>query len=143
MELIGQLSNSAHQDKLANLTRQIGDDTTGASQPRTARQHQRRLSAEEVETLVAAYESGTSIKDLTTAYGLHRKTVVRHLDRALVIRRATPLAQINVEKLAQLYAQGWSLKQIGDRFGVRPTSVYYRLRQAGVTMRPRNGWKRD
>jgi hypothetical protein len=61
----------------------------------------------------------------------------------LVSRRPTPLAHVDVDELMQLYAKGWSLKRIGQHFGVQPTSVYYRLRRAGVTLRPRTGARRD
>ena len=90
--------------------------------------------------MVTAYEAGTSINELAATYGVHRTTVVRHLDRAGVSRRSTPLAGLDIKELVDLYAKGWSLNRIGQHFGVQPTSVYYRLRRAGVTMRPRNGW---
>jgi DNA-directed RNA polymerase specialized sigma24 family protein len=34
-----------------------------------------------------------------------------------------------------LYAQGWTLRQIGAELGVSRTTVSEQLRQAGVTMR--------
>jgi DNA-directed RNA polymerase specialized sigma24 family protein len=142
VELIGQLSNPAYQGNLAKLTHQIDNDRAKTALPRTPRQRQRRLSADEAEALVATYEAGTPINELTALYGIHRETVVRHLDRALVSRRTTPLAEVGIDELIKLYDGGWSLKRIGERFGVQPTSVYYRLRRAGVTMRPRSGWSR-
>jgi DNA-directed RNA polymerase specialized sigma24 family protein len=54
--------------------------------------------------------------------------------------RRTPLAEVNIDELARLYGNGWSLKRIAQRFRVEPTSVHYRLRRAGVVMRARNGW---
>ncbi|HEY6688827.1 MAG TPA: helix-turn-helix domain-containing protein [Propionibacteriaceae bacterium] len=36
---------------------------------------------------------------------------------------------------AELYAQGWTLRQIGAELGVTETTVSYQLRRAGVTMR--------
>jgi DNA-directed RNA polymerase specialized sigma24 family protein len=143
VELIGQLSNPRHQGKLAKLTRQIDNDGAQTALARTGRQRQRRLLADEAEALVAAYDAGTSINELAATYGIHRTTVVDHLDRAGVSRRPTPLAEVDIDALVQLYAQGWSLAKIARQFGVQPTSVYYRLVRAGVAMRPRNGWKRD
>jgi len=42
---------------------------------------------------------------------------------------------VNVERAADLYAQGWTLRQIGDDQGVSWTTVSDQLRRAGVTMR--------
>jgi hypothetical protein len=42
---------------------------------------------------------------------------------------------VDVERAADLYAQGWTLRQIGAELGVTATTVSHRLRRAGVTMR--------
>jgi hypothetical protein len=42
---------------------------------------------------------------------------------------------VDVERAADLYAQGWTLRQIGDEQGVSSTTVSDQLRRAGVTMR--------
>jgi hypothetical protein len=43
---------------------------------------------------------------------------------------------VDVERAAELYAQGWTLSQIGAEMGVRSNVVHDHLRRAGVTMRP-------
>jgi hypothetical protein len=43
---------------------------------------------------------------------------------------------VDVERAAELYAQGWTLSQIGAELGVRSNVVHDHLRRAGVTMRP-------
>jgi hypothetical protein len=42
---------------------------------------------------------------------------------------------VEVKRAAELYAQGWSLRQIGAELGVRWTAVNDQLHRAGVTMR--------
>jgi hypothetical protein len=42
---------------------------------------------------------------------------------------------VDVERAAKLYAQGWTLSQIGAELGVRSNVVHDHLRRAGVTMR--------
>jgi AraC-like DNA-binding protein len=42
---------------------------------------------------------------------------------------------VDLKRAADLYAQGWSLRQIGAELGVSRTTVSEQLRQAGVTMR--------
>jgi hypothetical protein len=42
---------------------------------------------------------------------------------------------VDVKRAADLYAQGWTLRQIGDEQGVSSTTVSDQLRRASVTMR--------
>jgi predicted DNA-binding transcriptional regulator AlpA len=42
---------------------------------------------------------------------------------------------VDFERAADLYAQGWTLRQIGAELGVTATTVSHQLRRAGVTMR--------
>ena len=42
---------------------------------------------------------------------------------------------MDVERAADLYAQGWTLRQIGAELGVVAATVSHQLRRAGVTMR--------
>ena len=43
--------------------------------------------------------------------------------------------EVDVERAADLYTQGWSLRQIGAELGVSQATVGHQLRQAGVSMR--------
>jgi hypothetical protein len=43
---------------------------------------------------------------------------------------------MDVKRAAELYAQGWTLSEIGAEWGVRPNVVHDHLRRVGVTMRP-------
>ena len=42
---------------------------------------------------------------------------------------------VDVERAADLYAQGWTLRQIGAELGVSSTTVSEQLRRAGLAMR--------
>ena len=42
---------------------------------------------------------------------------------------------MEVKRAADLYSQGWTLRQIGAELGVAATTVDYQLRSAAVTMR--------
>jgi hypothetical protein len=42
---------------------------------------------------------------------------------------------VEVERAAELYAQGWTLRQIGAELGIPWTAVGHQLRSAGVTVR--------
>ena len=42
---------------------------------------------------------------------------------------------VDVKRAADLYAQGWNLRQIGAELRVTATTVSHQLRRAGVAMR--------
>lgn len=48
--------------------------------------------------------------------------------------------RLDSTKLAELYAAGQSIADLGRRFGVSPATVRARLIEAGVELRPRPGW---
>jgi hypothetical protein len=45
------------------------------------------------------------------------------------------VALVDVERAADLYAQGWTLRQIGAELGVHWSTVSQQLQSAGITMR--------
>jgi DNA-directed RNA polymerase specialized sigma24 family protein len=45
------------------------------------------------------------------------------------------VALVDIERAADLYAQGRTLRQVGAELGVTATTVSHQLRRAGVTMR--------
>jgi len=49
--------------------------------------------------------------------------------------RLVTVALVDVKCATDLYAQGWTLRQIGAELGVPWTAVGHQLRRAGVTMR--------
>ena len=54
-------------------------------------------------------------------------------------RRAIPKTRygdaVDVQRAADLYAQGWTLRQIGAELGVHWSTVSQQLQRAGITMR--------
>lgn len=50
-------------------------------------QKQVRLSAEQVQTMAADYQSGMTVEQLAKSYGIHRTTVMIRLEQAGVPRR--------------------------------------------------------
>jgi DNA-directed RNA polymerase specialized sigma24 family protein len=43
---------------------------------------------------------------------------------------------VDIDRAADLYYQGWTLRQIGAELGLTESTVSDQLRRAGVTMRP-------
>jgi lambda repressor-like predicted transcriptional regulator len=90
----------------------------------------------DVAELIKEYEQQVPVKDLAQRFGIHRATVTALLQRHGVELRKLGLAPTEIPTAADLYRQGWSLVQLGARFGVDSSTVWRALRDAGVTMRP-------
>jgi hypothetical protein len=73
--LVSRLADS----QPALLTRSTGRQERSAIRQRQA---QRRLTAEQVQQLIAEYEAGASMKELATRWDLHRTTVAAQLRQA-------------------------------------------------------------
>jgi transposase-like protein len=94
------------------------------SSKRRSRQVQNRLSRAQVDALVADYQGGASIVSLATAYRVDPNTVYRWLKvRGAWERRYPRIAPDDLELMAQLRADGWSLVRLGARFGCSHTTV--------------------
>jgi len=146
---MGRLSNPAVDFARAcdqgvrDLERRTDLDAGAARQPRQgSRQAQHRLRRGEVEQLIAAYVTGASVGELVARFKVNRTTVLAHLKRNGVPRRATgpKLGDEDVAEAADLYRAGLSLAAIGGRFRVDPATVGKALRRADVQIRPRRGW---
>jgi AraC-like DNA-binding protein len=90
----------------------------------------------------ARSEVGATITQLVERFRISRTTVMAHLDRRGVQRRAVA-KQWDHKKLtsaARTYTDGSSLATIAAQFGIDPSTVANRFRQAGVPIRPRRGW---
>ena len=106
------------------------------------RQVLRRLRPVDIDSLIAAYGQGQSVRSLVELFGIHRTTVLARLERHGVSRRRTvcKLTGADVTEAAALYASGLSLAAIGERFKVEGATVGNALRRSGVQLRPRRGW---
>lgn len=100
------------------------------------RQKQVRLTVEQVDDLIAAYEAGSSCHDLATQFGVNESTVFAHLRRRRVERR--PFRKLHGELLdraVSLYESGRSLRSVASELGVSKESVRSALVVRGVEIR--------
>ena len=102
--------------------------------------HHRKLSAAQIGQLVEQYQAGATVYELATAFKIHRVTASQHLQRSGVVMRRQGLSDADTVTAADLYAEGWSLARIGERFGVAHTTVRRALLVVGVRMR--EPWER-
>lgn len=115
----------------------------GTPPPAAPHRTQSRLRAHDVDALTDAYRAGATIKELAEQYGIARTTVMAHLDRRHVQRRlvAKQWDDDALAAAANSYALGSSLADIASEHNLDPKTVANRFRRAGVTIRPRPGWK--
>jgi DNA-directed RNA polymerase specialized sigma24 family protein len=86
------------------------------------------------------HERGAPIDELATSFGIHRTTVMTHLDRASAERR-TGLIQRHLNEARGLYESGLSLAHVAKHFGVDAETVRRTFKNAGISLRPRRGWQ--
>jgi len=98
--------------------------------------------------LKQAYRRLGSIAAVADELGVAYETARQWLRNAGVELRAKGrpsehAPQLDVKKLAARYRRGESIAALAESEGVSPNTVRNRLLAAGVTPRPRNGWKYD
>jgi DNA-binding CsgD family transcriptional regulator len=98
---------------------------------RRPRQAQHRLTASELDELVARYLAGRSTRQLAREFEVHRFTVVNHLERLGIPRRGNvrKLSNADVTLAARLHRDGASLASLGKRFGVDRETVARGMRR--------------
>jgi hypothetical protein len=116
----------------------LGEVIASGSSRRTAR----RLTADEVDALVAVYRSGASVPQLVKQFGVNRTTVLAHLERRGIPRRpcVAKLTEDEIAAAARDYGDGKSLAKLGAAFGVNAETIRRALLRVGVEIRPRRGW---
>lgn len=133
--LLEQLSNPLVKSRQVRFG---PSDQGRRAQPRQL-QVQRRLDEAAVLELVRRYVAGESVVMLARAFGLHRTTVLEHLERRGVPRRqvTAKLSPSQVVQAAERYRAGWSVKDLAADFGVGSETMRTTLVAAGVVMRPK------
>ncbi|GAB3001990.1 hypothetical protein GCM10017788_77930 [Amycolatopsis acidiphila] len=122
------------REKLPNLD---APEPTEArpDRPRRARQ----FDSDQVERLIAAYQAGATVYQLSDRFGIERRTVSNILHRHGVPMRRRGLSPGQVDEAIHLYNLGWSLARVGDHLGVNHTTVLNKLRERGVPTRDSHG----
>jgi hypothetical protein len=103
--------------------------------PRRARQ----LGDEQVQQLIAGYQSGATVYELGDRFGIERRTVSSILHRHGVPMRRRGLSSDQVDDAIHLYNLGWSLARVGQHLDVDHTTVLNKLRERGVPTRDTHG----
>ena len=96
-----------------------------------------RSDDSEIDHLVAAYTAGHSVAELAAELGVHRTTILHHLEQRGIARRrfVRKLSDFDVAKATADYAERESLATIASRLDVDPETVRREFLKAGVKRR--------
>ena len=99
---------------------------------------QRRLADAVIDDLVTRYEAGSTIEVLASTFGIHRTTVMAHLERPGVPRRGPrKLTDEMVAEAAHRCTSGETLAEIATKLGIAPSTLTRELQLAGIAIRRR------
>lgn len=142
--------SDSHAEKWRTLRKRVASATRGKeSRPVDSASHcntvskivqsQKRLDEGEIEELIAAYQAGSSVRELAKHFGCHRDTVSKKIKSHGIKMRNADLTSEQVDEAAFLYASGLSLSKVGERLSAHPSTIHRRLRERGVATRRPSG----
>lgn len=128
----GTLIETIHDlGKRAELAGRRADKTA----PRRRTSLDRRFGQEEIDQIVAAYNSGMSSTELMTQHELGKGSILKLLHEHGAAVRRQGLTAEQVDRIAVLYAEGRSSKRLAADYGVSPATVLSALRCRGGAIR--------
>lgn len=83
----------------------------------------RILNTDEIDQLVAGYESGKTLHDLASEFGCHHRTVANRLKKRGVKIRVSHTDKETEEEILHLYQSIGTYKGTARRIGVHPAVV--------------------
>jgi AraC-like DNA-binding protein len=95
---------------------------------------QRRLSDADIDDLVRSHREGVPIDSLGRRFGVHRTTLLHHLDRRGVPRppNTRKMTDRSVRQAETRYRKSESLKAVASRFGVDPRTLAREFSKAEI-----------
>jgi hypothetical protein len=142
VEVLGRYSNLCDQEKRVRKVLEIVPDGPPKVNARSPKQHQRRLTAPEIQKLKLAYKSGATLRDLAKEFQIHRTTAAEVLERAGIARRGNGPSDSEVREAIRLYGEGKSTAVIGVSLGFSADTIRQHLLRAGVRIRGPHEWQR-
>jgi len=144
VDLIGRLSNPRRPFVESSVAGDADGLPVADEAPvRRVRPRHQRLEPCQVAELLKGYEAGQRLDALMATFGISKDTVLRHVDRAGMPKRSESRgwSDVDLGVASTMYGEGASLAVIGELFGIGSTTVWNRLRAAGVPLRSRPGWE--
>lgn len=96
------------------------------------------MGSDEIDQIIAKYQSGMSMNELAREHHLAKRTISALLKSNGITVRRQGLTEEWAKEAAGLYTSGRSLQWIASHFGgISPTTAALALRRQGVSVRPR------
>jgi hypothetical protein len=99
----------------------------------------KRLSRTQIDELAAGYEAGSTVYELSLAFGIQRQTVSKILKREGVPLRRQSLTPEEISVAQDLYSAGLSCQSIGELLECSHGTVRLALVSIGTKMRDSHG----
>lgn len=123
----GNTANEATRQKISATHKRLGIKPPGCPLDKRPRGHSR---PSEVRVKISAKQKGRPFSE-------ERKLALR-VPKSVPVwnAKADNRYDINISELIQLYQQGLSCANIAERLSTTESAIHWRLRKAGVEMRP-------
>ena len=103
---------------------------------RSIKQHQKRLTKLEIQTICERYQNGASIYKLAAEFDCHRRTISDTLRRnGIEVSHLASKKPELVKKIIELYAEMKTPKEVGAIVGVNGDTVRKVLKENGIYIR--------
>jgi DNA-directed RNA polymerase specialized sigma24 family protein len=139
VEMIAMFSNSSELGKRVKKMLESPPSEAFEAKTRTLRRVQRKLTDEQLRKLFVGYEQGRPIDELAAHFGIHRSTVLDHLNRSTAKRRYPALDERRIKLAIERYGAGLSLREVGITLDVHASTVRQALIKSGVSLRDPHG----
>jgi lambda repressor-like predicted transcriptional regulator len=96
---------------------------------------QLRLSAGDIERLIAGYQGGATVYRLAQKLGVHRRSLSHPLRAGGVDLRADRINAVEDKEAIRLYTTGMSLKALSQQLGYSADTISGALARAGIGRR--------
>ena len=140
MEVLGRYSNHADQGDRISRVLQLAPREPLKPITRTTKLIHRRLLPAQIDELVASYQAGATLQEMSEQFQIHRASISLVLERQNVARRYRMVEGERLEGAIRDYNGGDSIISIATKLGVPGDTVLKALNGAGVKLRPRPGW---
>lgn len=131
VEYLGRYRNPRDQGRSFQTLLNLAENRPRVARQPPAYRRSRRLEPAEIDELVAEYEAGSTVYELSAKFGIHRETVSSLLkQQAGVTVRYHQRTVVDLDRADELQRLGLSLTEIAERLGVGRTTLIVARRRA-------------
>jgi DNA invertase Pin-like site-specific DNA recombinase len=104
------------------------------------KQPQKRLTQNEIDQIILAYQSGKSTNELARIYGCNRHTICDQLKKhSIEIDRSKIKTEEKSKEIIALYKRGLTAAEVAKQTGLSAATIQRHLAEQGIKLRGRWG----